>query len=218
MWHHRGVGDGPSQEVTQRGIWPKWSVAEVTTDCFYFPRSGLFYLDIFPTVFLLRVATEPISTWTYRVPLDQRSTRCLFRSTSRMRFARFPSSRSSTRFYLTLLDILPRAVYTILHSAHTNEHKCMSFNKIEYQWRVADTFSLLLSCATCSQNSIQCPGHFGHIELPVPTYNPMFFDNLYAIIRAKCVYCNKFRVNRYFVRWLTLSLGWWISMADLWYA
>ncbi|CDH49468.1 dna-directed rna polymerase i complex largesubunit nuc1 [Lichtheimia corymbifera JMRC:FSU:9682] len=61
-------------------------------------------------------------------------------------------------------------------------------------------------CATCSQNSIQCPGHFGHIELPVPTYNPMFFDNLYAIIRAKCVYCNKFRVNRYIMKKMTAKL------------
>ncbi|KAI8137047.1 hypothetical protein BJV82DRAFT_675210 [Fennellomyces sp. T-0311] len=55
-------------------------------------------------------------------------------------------------------------------------------------------------CGTCSQDHFNCPGHFGHIELPVPTYNPMFFDNLYAIIRAKCAYCNKFRMGRFLMK------------------
>lgn len=31
-------------------------------------------------------------------------------------------------------------------------------------------------CATCIQNFSNCPGHFGHIELPLPVYNPLFFD------------------------------------------
>lgn len=30
-------------------------------------------------------------------------------------------------------------------------------------------------CTTCGLNSTQCPGHFGHVELPVPVYNPMVF-------------------------------------------
>ncbi|OAD76996.1 hypothetical protein PHYBLDRAFT_123028 [Phycomyces blakesleeanus NRRL 1555(-)] len=51
-------------------------------------------------------------------------------------------------------------------------------------------------CTTCSQDHFKCPGHFGHIELPIPAYNPMFFDNLYAVLRAKCSYCNFFRMNR----------------------
>ena len=28
-------------------------------------------------------------------------------------------------------------------------------------------------CATCQQQASVCPGHFGHIELPVPVYNPL---------------------------------------------
>ncbi|KAI9278023.1 hypothetical protein BY458DRAFT_452613 [Sporodiniella umbellata] len=51
-------------------------------------------------------------------------------------------------------------------------------------------------CATCSQDHFNCPGHFGHIEVPIPAYNPMFFDNLYAILRAKCAYCHHFRITR----------------------
>ncbi|KAI9472443.1 MAG: hypothetical protein EXX96DRAFT_584119 [Benjaminiella poitrasii] len=51
-------------------------------------------------------------------------------------------------------------------------------------------------CATCSQDHFNCPGHYGHIEIPIPAYNPMFFDNLYALLRAKCVYCHHFRISR----------------------
>ncbi|OWK62441.1 DNA-directed RNA polymerase I subunit RPA1 [Lonchura striata] len=35
-------------------------------------------------------------------------------------------------------------------------------------------------CATCMQNFSNCPGHFGHIELPLAVYNPLFFDGKYC--------------------------------------
>ncbi|KAI9471308.1 hypothetical protein BX667DRAFT_481632 [Coemansia mojavensis] len=33
-------------------------------------------------------------------------------------------------------------------------------------------------CGTCSLSYFDCPGHFGHIELPAPVVNPMMFDTL----------------------------------------
>ncbi len=30
-------------------------------------------------------------------------------------------------------------------------------------------------CATCGLGFLQCPGHFGHIKLAVPTYHPLVF-------------------------------------------
>lgn len=30
-------------------------------------------------------------------------------------------------------------------------------------------------CATCKQDHVFCPGHFGRVELPVPVYNPVTF-------------------------------------------
>uniref|UniRef100_A0A8C5GLR2 DNA-directed RNA polymerase subunit n=1 Tax=Gouania willdenowi TaxID=441366 RepID=A0A8C5GLR2_GOUWI len=45
-------------------------------------------------------------------------------------------------------------------------------------------------CATCSQNFNNCPGHFGHIELPLPVYNPLFFDKLYLLIGGSCLVCH----------------------------
>ncbi|KAG2465977.1 RPA1 polymerase, partial [Polypterus senegalus] len=45
-------------------------------------------------------------------------------------------------------------------------------------------------CTTCTQDFHHCPGHLGHIELPLPVYNPLFFDILYLLIRGSCLNCN----------------------------
>ncbi|KAL5691110.1 hypothetical protein EMGR_007251 [Emarellia grisea] len=51
-------------------------------------------------------------------------------------------------------------------------------------------------CTTCRQNSWSCTGHPGHIELPVRVYNVTFFDQLYRLLRAQCVYCHRFQMAR----------------------
>ncbi|XP_057705889.1 DNA-directed RNA polymerase I subunit RPA1 isoform X1 [Corythoichthys intestinalis] len=45
------------------------------------------------------------------------------------------------------------------------------------------------ACSTCCQDFNNCPGHLGHIELPLPVYNPLFFDKLYLLIRGSCLVC-----------------------------
>ncbi|KAJ8015168.1 hypothetical protein DPEC_G00023340 [Dallia pectoralis] len=45
-------------------------------------------------------------------------------------------------------------------------------------------------CSTCMQDFSNCPGHLGHIELPLPVYNPLFFDKLYLLIRGSCLNCH----------------------------
>ncbi|KAK4040572.1 hypothetical protein C8A01DRAFT_35436 [Parachaetomium inaequale] len=52
-------------------------------------------------------------------------------------------------------------------------------------------------CRTCNLNQAQCPGHPGHIELPVPVYHPVFMDQAYRLLRAQCVYCHRFRLPRH---------------------
>ncbi|XP_061446852.1 DNA-directed RNA polymerase I subunit RPA1 [Rhineura floridana] len=44
-------------------------------------------------------------------------------------------------------------------------------------------------CATCMQDFNNCPGHLGHIELPLTVYNPLFFDKLFLLIRGSCLSC-----------------------------
>lgn len=52
------------------------------------------------------------------------------------------------------------------------------------------------SCTTCNLNQAQCPGHPGHIELPVSVYHPVFMDQAYRLLRSQCVYCHRFRLAR----------------------
>ncbi|PWI66738.1 hypothetical protein PCL_04876 [Purpureocillium lilacinum] len=49
-------------------------------------------------------------------------------------------------------------------------------------------------CSTCNLNQASCPGHPGHIQLPVPVYHPVFMDQAYRLLRATCVYCKGFRL------------------------
>lgn len=51
-------------------------------------------------------------------------------------------------------------------------------------------------CSTCHLSSDSCPGHAGHIELPVPVYQPLFMTQIYRLLRCKCRYCHRFRCPR----------------------
>ncbi|GAX74019.1 hypothetical protein CEUSTIGMA_g1469.t1 [Chlamydomonas eustigma] len=51
-------------------------------------------------------------------------------------------------------------------------------------------------CTTCNLTAIYCPGHFGHIELPLPVYNPLIFGTLYRLLKNTCFHCFQFRLGR----------------------
>ena len=41
---------------------------------------------------------------------------------------------------------------------------------------------------------MHCPGHFGHIELAVPVYNPLTFGTVVRLLRSMCLHCGKFKM------------------------
>jgi len=51
---------------------------------------------------------------------------------------------------------------------------------------------------------MHCPGHFGHIELPVPVYNPLIFAELLSLIKLVCFNCHHFRMEMAKVRLMCL--------------
>ncbi|KAL5507950.1 hypothetical protein ACEPAH_5568 [Sanghuangporus vaninii] len=51
-------------------------------------------------------------------------------------------------------------------------------------------------CATCRQTYFNCPGHFGHIELPSPVFHPFFMTTMLKVLRGMCLYCYRFKINR----------------------
>ncbi|RLU27161.1 hypothetical protein DMN91_000960 [Ooceraea biroi] len=49
-------------------------------------------------------------------------------------------------------------------------------------------------CSTCSFSASRCPGHFGHIELPVPVVNPLFHKGLSTLLKLSCLHCFTFQI------------------------
>lgn len=61
-------------------------------------------------------------------------------------------------------------------------------------------------CSTCCQDFNNCPGHLGHVDLPLPVYNPLFFDKLYLLIRGSCLACHMLTCPRAAVHLLVNQL------------
>lgn len=49
-------------------------------------------------------------------------------------------------------------------------------------------------CKTCGRTSVDCPGHFGHVELPFASLNPLLVSLAAKTLAASCWGCGRFRV------------------------
>lgn len=63
-------------------------------------------------------------------------------------------------------------------------------------------------CKTCAQSYDDCPGHYGHIELALPVFHPLLFNELYKLLRCCCFSCRVLKMGAerkaYFVHILSL--------------
>ncbi|KAG8244811.1 DNA-directed RNA polymerase I subunit RPA1 [Homalodisca vitripennis] len=46
-------------------------------------------------------------------------------------------------------------------------------------------------CATCSNSIFGCRGHMGHIDLPFPVVNALFYSNVIAFLSCSCLSCHR---------------------------
>lgn len=46
-------------------------------------------------------------------------------------------------------------------------------------------------CQTCGNPPSRCPGHFGHIELPMPMVNYLFTKQIYTLLQITCRSCGR---------------------------
>ena len=51
-------------------------------------------------------------------------------------------------------------------------------------------------CGTCGQNNMDCPGHFGHIELARPVYHYQYLNYVLKILKCTCIQCSKLLINK----------------------
>lgn len=50
-------------------------------------------------------------------------------------------------------------------------------------------------CQTCSGNTADCAGHWGHIELARPVFNVIYLNKTIKVLRCVCFYCSKLLVD-----------------------
>lgn len=48
------------------------------------------------------------------------------------------------------------------------------------------------NCGTCHLDKKYCPGHYGHIVLPLPCFHPMFLRTIVSIMKLSCPVCKLF--------------------------
>lgn len=49
-------------------------------------------------------------------------------------------------------------------------------------------------CETCHLDNRGCPGHFGHIALPIQVYNIMYMDHILKLLQSVCSICARPRI------------------------
>lgn len=50
-------------------------------------------------------------------------------------------------------------------------------------------------CDTCQQEMSECPGHFGHVELATPVYNPLYISKVVIILNIICTNCSRILID-----------------------
>jgi len=53
-----------------------------------------------------------------------------------------------------------------------------------------------LNCTTCGLNYLECPGHFGHIELAEPVFHYGFLDHLKSVLQCICTKCSSILIEK----------------------
>ena len=51
-------------------------------------------------------------------------------------------------------------------------------------------------CQSCKHNIEKCPGHFGHIELAVPVYNPNYLTITKKVLNTVCNVCSSLLIDK----------------------
>lgn len=50
-------------------------------------------------------------------------------------------------------------------------------------------------CSTCSNDINGCTGHFGHVQLTMPVYNPFFIKTVKDILSLTCLKCFRLQIS-----------------------
>ena len=58
------------------------------------------------------------------------------------------------------------------------------------------TCDIYLPCTTCGENSLDCPGHFGHTQLAEPVFHFGFLNHLKNVLQCICLKCSNLLIEK----------------------
>lgn len=87
---------------------------------------------------------------------------------------------TNARFLDAVGNVAPNSLYDLALGPADNKEVCLFWNEECLTYfcvlDVTEWTCLYQVCSTCCQDFNNCPGHLGRVELPLPVYNPLFFD------------------------------------------
>ena len=101
--------------------------------------------------------------------------------------------------FYTDKDVRDRSVCEITSSVAVDQLGTALPNGV-YDPRMGCSSAESPPCSTCALRYLQCPGHFGHIELCVPVYHPLLFHKLLDLLRIKCINCHRFQISKRMIK------------------
>lgn len=76
-----------------------------------------------------------------------------------------------------------------------NETKLLGLNSVyDYHMGAYMKDNKWFNCITCSE-TLDCPGHFGHIELSIPVCHPLYLEYIKLYLSYFCQYCFSFLIT-----------------------
>ena len=54
-----------------------------------------------------------------------------------------------------------------------------------------------MTCTTCHLTTEHCPGHLGHINLPLPVVNSLFYNVILRLLKITCLHCHRFKMPEF---------------------
>ena len=100
----------------------------------------------------------------------------------------------SIRFGILPPDEIRRLSVVEIHTSDTYDEDGGSISGGLMDQRLG-TLEPRQRCRTCGNISINCPGHYGHIELAVPCVHVEFAKQIYKILSVTCRGCGRLLLN-----------------------
>lgn len=102
--------------------------------------------------------------------------------------------RPVVRVQTSLLDPQLMVSLSVCEVKHDPmDHKGPTENGL-YDLRMGP-FSREFHCTTCGGDQLECPGHFGHITLPLPVIHPLFKRRIVQVLRCVCYRCRRLLID-----------------------